>query len=148
MWTEISPLISYASNLVNPSYPTQNSYGSALKALVEYDFLDDDQESPNTSDILDDEGRGARGHWSDWDVVMDSPIYAQNLVQNPLLSANIQLLEKSRMHNSALGLTTNSKGSRRVLSNCQPPHTELKVEKIQLFLLHVVSMVTVPPLGY
>ncbi|KAF4610894.1 hypothetical protein D9613_007029 [Agrocybe pediades] len=41
---------------------------------VDYDFLDDDQESPDTSDISDDEGRAARGHWSDWDAVMDSPI--------------------------------------------------------------------------
>jgi len=40
---------------------------------VEYDFLNDDQESPDTSDISDDEGRGARSHWSDWDAVMDSP---------------------------------------------------------------------------
>ncbi|KIM44629.1 hypothetical protein M413DRAFT_25086 [Hebeloma cylindrosporum] len=46
---------------------------------IEYDVLDDDQESPDTSDISDDEGRGARGHWSDWDAVMDSPIYARNL---------------------------------------------------------------------
>ena len=45
---------------------------------VEYDFLDDDQESPDTSDISDDEGRGARGHWSDWDAVMDSPVFARN----------------------------------------------------------------------
>ena len=45
---------------------------------IEYDFLDDDQESPDTSDISDDEGRGARGHWSDWDAVMDSPIDARN----------------------------------------------------------------------
>jgi len=45
---------------------------------VDYDFLGDDQESPDTSDISDDEGRGARGHWSDWDAVMDSPIYAKS----------------------------------------------------------------------
>ncbi|KAF9475212.1 hypothetical protein BDN70DRAFT_936052 [Pholiota conissans] len=45
---------------------------------VEYDFLDDDQESPDTSDISDDEGRAAKGHWSDWDEVMDSPMYTRN----------------------------------------------------------------------
>ncbi|KDR80643.1 hypothetical protein GALMADRAFT_207651 [Galerina marginata CBS 339.88] len=44
---------------------------------VEYDFLEDDESSPDTSDISDDEGRAARGHWSDWDAVMDSPIDAR-----------------------------------------------------------------------
>ncbi len=45
---------------------------------VDYDFLDDDQDSPDTSDISDDEGRAAKGHWSDWDEVMDSPVYARH----------------------------------------------------------------------
>ncbi|KJA28085.1 hypothetical protein HYPSUDRAFT_800052 [Hypholoma sublateritium FD-334 SS-4] len=45
---------------------------------VEYDFLDDDQDSPDTSDISDDEGRAAKGHWSDWDEVMDSPVYSRH----------------------------------------------------------------------
>ena len=57
---------------------------------IEYDFLDDDEESPDTSDISDDEGRGARGHWSDWDAVMDSPNYSRNLkrlsVESPAAS--------------------------------------------------------------
>ncbi|KAF8967634.1 hypothetical protein BDZ97DRAFT_501229 [Flammula alnicola] len=57
---------------------------------VDYDFLDDDQESPDTSDISDDEGRGPRGHWSDWDAVMDSPVYARNMkrlsVESPAAS--------------------------------------------------------------
>ncbi|PPQ63799.1 hypothetical protein CVT24_009794 [Panaeolus cyanescens] len=45
---------------------------------VDYDFLvDDDTSSVHTSDISDDEGRGARGHWSDWDAVLDSPIYTR-----------------------------------------------------------------------
>ncbi|KAH9479444.1 hypothetical protein JR316_0008038 [Psilocybe cubensis] len=44
---------------------------------VDYDFLEDDQESPDTSDISDDEGKAARGHWSDWDAVMDSPIHTR-----------------------------------------------------------------------
>ncbi|KAF8906210.1 hypothetical protein CPB84DRAFT_1745074 [Gymnopilus junonius] len=44
---------------------------------IDYDFLEDDQDSPDTSDISDDEGRAARGHWSDWDAVMDSPIYSR-----------------------------------------------------------------------
>ncbi|KAJ3484326.1 hypothetical protein NLJ89_g11989 [Agrocybe chaxingu] len=44
---------------------------------VDYDFLNDDESSPDTSDISDDEGKGARGHWSDWDATMDSPVYAR-----------------------------------------------------------------------
>ncbi|KAF9054501.1 hypothetical protein BJ165DRAFT_1590425 [Panaeolus papilionaceus] len=45
---------------------------------VDYDFLvEDDTSSVHTSDISDDEGRGARGHWSDWDAVMDSPVYTR-----------------------------------------------------------------------
>ncbi|PPQ84111.1 hypothetical protein CVT26_013222 [Gymnopilus dilepis] len=41
---------------------------------IDYEFLEDDQESPDTSDISDDEGRSAKGHWTDWDAVMDSPV--------------------------------------------------------------------------
>ncbi|KAG5718045.1 hypothetical protein E4T56_gene14693 [Termitomyces sp. T112] len=31
--------------------------------------------SIDTDDISDDHGRSARGHWEDWDAVMDSPVY-------------------------------------------------------------------------
>ncbi|EKM81672.1 hypothetical protein AGABI1DRAFT_105179 [Agaricus bisporus var. burnettii JB137-S8] len=34
-----------------------------------------DSDSIRTEDISDDEGRAARGHWSDWDATMDSPIF-------------------------------------------------------------------------
>ncbi|TFK39888.1 hypothetical protein BDQ12DRAFT_665099 [Crucibulum laeve] len=48
---------------------------------VDFDFSreeEDDMSSPNTSDISDDEGRGARGHWSDWDETIDSPMYLKH----------------------------------------------------------------------
>ncbi|RDB23683.1 hypothetical protein Hypma_009158 [Hypsizygus marmoreus] len=31
--------------------------------------------SVDTDEISDDHGRAARGHWEDWDAVMDSPVY-------------------------------------------------------------------------
>ena len=34
-----------------------------------------DRDSIRTEDISDDEGRAARGHWADWDAVMDSPVF-------------------------------------------------------------------------
>jgi len=34
-----------------------------------------DKDSIRTEDISDDEGRAARGHWADWDAVMDSPVF-------------------------------------------------------------------------
>ncbi|KAF5316075.1 hypothetical protein D9619_006373 [Psilocybe cf. subviscida] len=57
---------------------------------IDFDFLQDDQESPDTSDISDDEGRAAKGNWSDWDEVMDSPVYARHKrlsVESPSASA-------------------------------------------------------------
>ncbi|KAG6902576.1 hypothetical protein C0995_014583 [Termitomyces sp. Mi166 len=33
--------------------------------------------SIDTDEISDDHGRSARGHWEDWDAVMDSPVYAR-----------------------------------------------------------------------
>jgi len=34
-----------------------------------------DKDSIRTEDISDDEGRAARGHWADWDAIMDSPVF-------------------------------------------------------------------------
>lgn len=34
-----------------------------------------DRDSIRTEDISDDEGRAARGHWADWDAIMDSPVF-------------------------------------------------------------------------
>lgn len=38
----------------------------------------DSGSSVNTEDISDDEGRKARGHWDDWDAVMDSPVFERD----------------------------------------------------------------------
>ncbi|KAF9454225.1 hypothetical protein P691DRAFT_809772 [Macrolepiota fuliginosa MF-IS2] len=47
---------------------------------IDWDFnrdnnADSDGDSIRTDEISDDEGRAARGHWSDWDAIMDSPVY-------------------------------------------------------------------------
>ncbi|KAF9461232.1 hypothetical protein BDZ94DRAFT_1264311 [Collybia nuda] len=52
---------------------------------LDYDPVDFDPEalessarsvsSVDTDEISDDHGRGARGHWDDWDAVMDSPVF-------------------------------------------------------------------------
>lgn len=47
---------------------------------IDWDFNRDndagsDKDSIRTEDISDDEGRAARGHWSDWDAIMDSPVF-------------------------------------------------------------------------
>ncbi|KXN92385.1 hypothetical protein AN958_07003 [Leucoagaricus sp. SymC.cos] len=34
-----------------------------------------DRSSIRTEDISDDEGKAARGHWSDWDATIDSPVF-------------------------------------------------------------------------
>lgn len=34
-----------------------------------------DRDSVRTEDISDDEGRAARGHWADWDAIIDSPVF-------------------------------------------------------------------------
>lgn len=47
---------------------------------VDCDFTrlpDDDESSLDTDEISDDEGHAASGHWSDWDAVMDSPVFAR-----------------------------------------------------------------------
>ena len=47
---------------------------------VDCDFTrdaDDDESCLDTDEISDDEGRAASGHWSDWDAVMDSPVFAR-----------------------------------------------------------------------
>lgn len=47
-----------------------------------------DSDSIRTEDISDDEGRAAHGHWSDWDAIMDSPVFDKRLnrlsVDSPL----------------------------------------------------------------
>ena len=44
--------------------------------------------SVDTDDIPDDYGRSARGHWEDWDAVMDSPVYDRSSIPaSPLFSA-------------------------------------------------------------
>ncbi|KAF8239286.1 hypothetical protein L208DRAFT_1374705 [Tricholoma matsutake] len=39
------------------------------------DILSSSASSIDTDDISDDHGRSARGHWDDWDAVMDSPVF-------------------------------------------------------------------------
>lgn len=68
---------------------------------VDYDFLDDDQDSPDTSDISDDEGRAAKGHWSDWDEVLDSPQYGRNpkrLSDSPVASMYLGAKREEEAH--------------------------------------------------
>lgn len=49
---------------------------------IDWDFdrdnaIDSDGSSIRTEDISDDEGRAARGHWSDWDATIDSPVFSR-----------------------------------------------------------------------
>ncbi len=44
---------------------------------IDWDFnrSESDNDSIRTEDISEDEGRAAHGHWSDWDAIMDSPVF-------------------------------------------------------------------------
>ncbi|KAG6869200.1 hypothetical protein C0993_009063 [Termitomyces sp. T159_Od127] len=44
---------------------------------LECDDEYDSHSSIDTDEISDDHGRSARGHWDDWDAIMDSPVYAR-----------------------------------------------------------------------
>ncbi|KAF8892126.1 hypothetical protein BD779DRAFT_1670471 [Infundibulicybe gibba] len=52
------------------------AYPAELDDEPEIETMDGDSSSVDTEDISDDEGRAARGHWDDWDAVMDSPLVA------------------------------------------------------------------------
>ncbi|KAG6908962.1 hypothetical protein DXG01_002568 [Tephrocybe rancida] len=39
--------------------------------------------SIDTDELSDDHGRAARGHWEDWDAIMDSPVYDRRLQSHP-----------------------------------------------------------------
>ncbi|KAF8659824.1 hypothetical protein AX16_001709 [Volvariella volvacea WC 439] len=41
----------------------------------EIEGYDSGSSSLNTDEISDDEGRKARGHWEDWDAIIDSPVF-------------------------------------------------------------------------
>ncbi|KAG6897819.1 hypothetical protein C0992_010623 [Termitomyces sp. T32_za158] len=44
---------------------------------LDLDYDPSDSSSVDTDDISDDHGRSARGHWDDWDAIMDSPVHAR-----------------------------------------------------------------------
>lgn len=81
---------------------------------VDCDFTrdaDDDESSLDTDEISDDEGRAASGHWSDWDAVMDSPVFARAAkrlsAESPVASVYFGKRERERTLSSKDDQETN-----------------------------------------